>query len=78
MALTAPKDRLGGHRQEIQADRESGIGGGEGTAEEMPPAGCLTDETDYFREVPSAVDGRILGSPVREGWVAPWRQSGRP
>ena len=26
----------------------SEIGGGEGTAEEAPPAGRLTDETDYF------------------------------
>ena len=23
--------------------------GGEGTAEESPPAGCVTDEADYFR-----------------------------
>jgi len=29
-------------------------------------------------EAPSAGDGRILGYPVREGRVAPWRQSGRP
>ncbi len=27
----------------------SEIGGGEGTAEESPPAGRVTDETDYFR-----------------------------
>ena len=25
------------------------IGGGEGTAEESPPAGRVTDEADYFR-----------------------------
>src|SRR5450759_1390221 len=25
------------------------IGGGEGTAEESPPAGRVTDKTDYFR-----------------------------
>src|SRR5215831_21393483 len=25
------------------------IGGGEGTAKESPPAGRVTDETDYFR-----------------------------
>jgi hypothetical protein len=27
----------------------SEVGGGEGTAEESPPAGRVTDETDYFR-----------------------------
>jgi hypothetical protein len=44
-----PKDIVAGHHQEIQADRGSEIGGGEGTAEESPPAGRPTDETDYFR-----------------------------
>ncbi len=42
-----PKDMLAGHHQEIQADRGSEIGGGEGTVEESPPAGRPTDETDY-------------------------------
>jgi hypothetical protein len=42
-----PKDMLAGHQQEIQADRGSEIGGGEGTAEESPPTGRPTDETDY-------------------------------
>jgi hypothetical protein len=32
-----PKDMVAGHHQEIQADRGSEIGGGEGTAEESPP-----------------------------------------
>jgi len=40
---------LVGPQQEIQADRERKFGGGEGTAEESPPAGRLTDETDYCR-----------------------------
>jgi hypothetical protein len=39
---------LARHQQEIQANRESGIGSGEGPAEESPPAGRLTDETNYF------------------------------
>src|SRR5712692_9772589 len=46
------------HKAEGHACRASGgdsgrpgseIGGGEGTAEESPPAGRVTDETDYFR-----------------------------
>jgi hypothetical protein len=37
-----------GHQPEIQA-RGSEVGSGEGTAEESPPAGRVTDETDYFR-----------------------------
>jgi hypothetical protein len=44
-----PKDMLAGHQQEIQADRDRKFGGGEGTAEEPPPAGRVTDETGYFR-----------------------------
>jgi len=39
---------LARHQQEIQANRGSGIGSGEGPAEESPPAGRLTDETNYF------------------------------
>jgi hypothetical protein len=39
---------LAGHQQEIQANRGSGFGSGEGPAEESPPAGRLTDETNYF------------------------------
>ncbi len=31
----------------------SEVGGGEGTAEESPPAGGVTDETDYFRFAPT-------------------------
>ena len=42
-----PKDMLARHHQEIQADRGSEIAGGEGTAEESPPAGRPMDETDY-------------------------------
>jgi hypothetical protein len=41
--MTAPKDILAGHQQEIQADRDRKIGGGEGTAEKSPPAGRGTD-----------------------------------
>lgn len=43
------KDMLAGHHQKIQADRRSEIGGGQGTAEESPPAGRPTNEVDYFR-----------------------------
>jgi hypothetical protein len=44
-----PKDMLAGHQQEIQAERDRRSG--EETAEEPPPAGRVTDETDYFRLV---------------------------
>jgi hypothetical protein len=46
--MIAPKDMLARHQQDIQADRDRKLGGGEGTAEEAPPAGRLSDETDYF------------------------------
>jgi hypothetical protein len=45
--MTAPKDILAGHQQEIQADLIGNWRGREGTAEEAPPAGRVTDETDY-------------------------------
>ena len=38
------------------------IGGGEGTAEESPPAGRVTDETDYFRIVDHS--SRTLASSI--------------
>ena len=46
-----PKDMLAGRLQEIHRERGTEIGGGEGTAEESPPAGRVTDEKDYFRPV---------------------------
>lgn len=49
MALTAPKHMPAGHQQKIQGDWDRRIGGGEGTAEESPPAGRVTDGTDCFR-----------------------------
>jgi hypothetical protein len=39
----APKDMLARHQRRLE------IGGGEGTVEEAPPAGRVTDETDYCR-----------------------------
>ncbi len=48
IGFITPKDMLAGHQQEIRADRGSEIGGGEGTAEELPQAGRPMDETDYF------------------------------
>jgi hypothetical protein len=38
-----------GHQLEISGRPGSEVGGGEGTAEEPPPAGRVTDEADYFR-----------------------------
>jgi hypothetical protein len=42
-----PKDMLAGQQQAIQGRPGPEIGGGEATAEESPPAGCVTNETDY-------------------------------
>jgi hypothetical protein len=39
---------LAGHQQEIQAERDRKLEAAEATAEEAPPAGRFTDETDYF------------------------------
>lgn len=44
-----PKDMLAGYQQEIPGQAGSEIGGSAGTAEESPPAGRVTDETDHFR-----------------------------
>jgi hypothetical protein len=44
LAMTAPKDILAGHQQEIQGDWDLKIGRDEGTAEESPPAVRLTDK----------------------------------
>jgi len=38
---------LAGHQQD-SGQPGAGIGSGEGTAEESPPAGRVTVETDYF------------------------------
>jgi hypothetical protein len=43
----------------------SEVGGGEGTAEESPPAGRETDETDYFR-----VANKPLFSPLPKEMAA--------
>jgi hypothetical protein len=61
MALTPPKDRLAGHQQRL-IPTGIGIGGGEGTAEEVPPAGRVTYETDYLR---FADDTEMAGSAER-------------
>jgi len=37
------------HPRDARPSTGSEVGGGEGTAEESPPAGLVTDETDYFR-----------------------------
>ena len=47
--MTAPKDILAEHQQEIQADWERKLEAARGTAEEVPPADRVTDETDHFR-----------------------------
>ena len=44
--MTAPKDRLGGYQQEIQAERDRKLEAAR--EQESPPAGHVTDETDYF------------------------------
>jgi len=44
-----PKDMLAGHQQEIQAERDRKLEAGEGTAEDSPPAGRVTEKTDYPR-----------------------------
>ena len=46
IGYTTPKDMLAGHQQEIQNERDRKLEAG--TAEELPPAGRVTDETDYF------------------------------
>jgi hypothetical protein len=56
-----PKDMLAGHQPGDSGRPGSEIGGGEGTAEESPPAGRVTDETDYFR---------LAGDPPKIGPVA--------
>jgi hypothetical protein len=68
IGFITPKDMLAGHQQEIQADRGSEIGGGGGTAEESPPTGRPTDETDYFRlaDHPSTtITKRVWGRRLR-------------
>jgi hypothetical protein len=42
-----PKDILGGHQQDIQAERDRKLEAAKGTAEES--ARRVTDETDYLR-----------------------------
>jgi hypothetical protein len=44
-----PKDMLARASAGDSCRARSEVGGGEGTAEESPPAGRVTDETDYFR-----------------------------
>jgi hypothetical protein len=44
-----PKGMLAGAPATDSGRAGSEVGGGEGTAEESPPAGRVTDETDYFR-----------------------------
>jgi hypothetical protein len=43
----------------------SQVGSGEGTAEESPPAGRVTDETDYFR----FADDSPRSSTNQFGWL---------
>jgi len=56
-----PKDMLAGHQPGDSGRPGSEIGGGEGTAEESPPAGRVTNETDYFR---CANDSDGIASPL--------------
>jgi hypothetical protein len=43
---------LGGHQQEIFAERDRKDGGGEGTAEESPPAGRVKNEEAWSPDSP--------------------------
>ena len=49
---------LAGYQHEIQAERKSEIGGRVGTAEESPPEGRVTDETDYYWDGPPPLPGQ--------------------
>ncbi|HKW56960.1 MAG TPA: hypothetical protein VJN42_06330 [Candidatus Acidoferrum sp.] len=71
IGYVTPRDVLGKHQQEIFAERDRKLEAAEGTAEESPPAGRVSDETDYFwiAEKPGVDTGRqnavmLIISPV--------------
>ena len=43
------EEAFGGRSADLGSGPDSEIGGGKGTAEQSPPAGRVTDETDYFQ-----------------------------